>query len=619
MSNNLTTRSGHVGDIRASEDGKYIFPLSSEQPVRMWDGMEILVHTPSAVDLSWLNSGNAPLLDSHSRNELSNQIGVIRRAWLERKRVYVEVEFSNQSRAQEIKADVDADIIKNVSIGYSRDKIERDENSDEVRVIKWTPKEASFVPIPADVSVGMGRSANMEGHMTTGNQNTSSARGDDNPAAPLPGLSEQERGEALSSALTEIGTLAAEHNMSDLGRSYVNGCLSRGDTPSIEAFRYVVKAKLPEGTPLRNEDIGLTTKERKRFSLHKFILATEPGAQRSDIENAKFELEAVEAAGAANCDNARHKMPTDIMRNFDDFEVDGVNYREAMSVRNPLGVTGGLAGTALQPNPNVQDVNHLAGRFIDNLRNRLVLGRLGITVIDGLTGNIEIPGADANSQAFWLGSEDADAAETTPTFRKIEMAIKTIANYTDMSRNFLLQSTIAAEAYTRMQLLDAVAEGIDLAGWYGTGAAGQPTGLANTAGIGSVTFAAAVPNRNELIDMDTAIANTNNPASPTFVTNTALVGALRKAPIDAGSGLFLMRNDGTLEIGNSVERSNQITSGDVFSGVFSDMIMAQWGSLEFGRSTEAKFLSGGIRIRAMMSLDFGVRRVGSFVLGNDGI
>ena len=46
--------------------------------------------------------------------------------------------------------------------------------------------------------------------------------------------------------------------------------------------------------------------------------------------------------------------------------------------------------------------------------------------------------------------------------------------------------------------------------------------------------------------------------------------------------------------------------------------MGMWGSLELDRSTEAKFLSGGLRIRAIQSVDFGVRRVGSFALGNDG-
>lgn len=606
-------RSADIVSRAATEKGTYVFPVSSEEPYRRHDGIEILSHAPGAVNLEWLNSGNAPLLDTHSQWDLKSQIGVIERAWMENARVYVEVRFSNRADAQAIKQDVDDGIIKNVSIGYSRDRIARSEDEEEYLVEKWTPKEVSFVPLPADQTVGVGRSATMEGHMTTKTETSPSAQGDQIPGT----RSDEERAAAFVTATEEITALAAEHNMGDIGRSYINNCVKRGEDPSIAYFRGIVRAKLPEDVPLRNEDIGLTEKERKRFSLHRFILATSPGATRDDQERAGFELEAMAAAGAAQTADGVYRMPTDLMRDFADFEVDGVRYADA--VRAPMGVTGGAGGTALQANPNVQSVDHLAGSFIDNLRNQLVLGSLGVTVIGGLSGNIEIPGGDVNSQAFWLGSEDADVAETTPTFRKIAMSIKTIGNYSDMSRNFLLQSTIAAEAYTRMQLLSAVAEGIDKAGWYGSGASGQPTGLANTAGIGSVTFAAAVPTREELIDMDTAIANTNQVSDPVFVTNTAMVGALRKTKVDAGSGVFLMNNSRQLELGNTVARTNQIVSGDVFAGVFSDMIMGQWGSLEFGRSTEAKFLSGGIRIRALMSVDFGVRRVGSFVLGNDGV
>jgi hypothetical protein len=98
-----------------------------------------------------------------------------------------------------------------------------------------------------------------------------------------------------------------------------------------------------------------------------------------------------------------------------------------------------------------------------------------------------------------------------------------------------------------------------------------------------------------------------------------MAGGLMKALVDAGSGRFLMEAEGRLTTGNRFEETNQITSGDLFAGVFSDMIMATWGTLELDRSTEAKFLSGGLRLRAIQSVDFGVRRVGSFVLGNDGV
>ena len=150
----IKTRSGHFGQVRASDDGTYTFPLSSETPYRRYEGNEVLVHTDDAVNLDFLNSGNAPLLDAHNRYELSSQIGVISRAWLENQRVYVDVKFSNRPDAQAFKQDVDDGIIRNVSVGYDVHKIERDEDSDEYRVIKWTPKEASFAPIRGPIVTG---------------------------------------------------------------------------------------------------------------------------------------------------------------------------------------------------------------------------------------------------------------------------------------------------------------------------------------------------------------------------------------------------------------------------------------------------------------------------------
>lgn len=599
MTTTIETRSALVSQVRADDDGTYVFPLSSETPYRRWDGDEILVHTPSAVNLDFLNSGNAPLLDAHSRYELRNQIGVITEAWLEKKRVYVRVKFSNRSDAQEIRQDVDDGIIRNVSVGYDVHKTERNEDSDEYRVTKWTPKEASFVPIPADETVGMGRSRKqMEVRMT-------------DETKTLPGLNddvqtEEQRAEEMNAQCDEIKELAATHSRSDLANAFIKGALARGDVPSAAVFKGIMRAELPEDTPLVNRDIGLTEEERKSFSVRALVANMENNT--AETRNAAgFEIEAVEAASV----NSRHGgivLPEEVMRKWGDFAVDGVH---SSQIRAPLSTTG---------NANVQDTAHLANRFIDNLRNRLVLGRLGLTMLTGLDGNLEIPGGDANIAAAWLGSEDADAAESNPTFRKISMSIKDIAVYTDMTRRMLIQSTIDIEQYVRNQILDAMAEGIDLAGFYGSGASGQPTGIINTAGIGSVTFAAATPTRGELIDLRAAITATNQSREATFVYDTDMEADLMKAKVDAGSGKFLVdASTGRLDIGNRTETTNQFTAGDVLAGVYSDAIMGMWGSLELDRSTEAKFLSGGLRLRAIQSVDFGVRRVGSFALGNDGV
>lgn len=597
-------RSGQVGAVRASSDGSVVFPLSSEEPYRRYDGDEILVHADDAVDLSWLNSGNAPLLDSHERYGLDNQIGVISRAWLQDKRLYVEARFSNRPRAQEIKQDVTDGIVRNVSVGYAVHKTERNEDSDEYRVLKWTPKEASFVTIPADMTVGVGRSATKEGAMPKDNVDLPADK-----QGVMPGVrTDEQRAEELENTINEITALAESHAMGDVARSYIKGCMERGVEPSLAVFRGIARSKLPEDKPLRNEDIGMGEQETRGFSIVKLMRALAD----DNWKGAEFEREACEAAEAARGHASSHGglvIPNEVMQRWSDFEVDGVRYRgNEENVRAALG-TGGAA--------NILTTDHLASRFIDNLRNQSSFMRAGATMLTGLDSDVEIPGGDANIAAAWLASEDADVAESNPTFRKITMSPHDLGVYTDLTRRMIQQSSIAIEAYVRMQQVDGMRIAIDLAAGYGSGASGVPEGLANTTGIGSVTFAAAIPTRGEIIDLRTAIAETNRGRGVTYISNSEMVGDLQQTKVDAGSGIFLMGDNADRLVGNPFIESNQITSGDLFCGVFSDMLIGMWGGLEIARSTERKFLSGGVSFRSIQTVDVDFTRVGSFALGND--
>jgi HK97 family phage major capsid protein len=183
----------------------------------------------------------------------------------------------------------------------------------------------------------------------------------------------------------------------------------------------------------------------------------------------------------------------------------------------------------------------------------------------------------------------------------------------------LQQATIAMEAYIRMQLVDAQRIAIDRAIGYGSGATGIPEGIANTTGIGSVVFGAAVPTRDDIIDLRTSIAETNRGSGVSYLGNSAMVGDLQKTKVDAGSGIFLMGDNADRLVGQRFGESNQIDDGDLFCGVFSDVLLGMWGGLELARSTEAKFLSGGLRYRVIQSVDVATTRVGSVALGNDGV
>jgi HK97 family phage prohead protease len=126
---------------------------------------EVLGHEKAEVDLQRLNN-SAPLLYNHDRSERDNRIGVVERAWIENGRGYAEVRLSKRADNEGIWQDVKDGILRNVSVAYRiNDRTLIDEHKDKpdvYRVTSWTPMEISLVDIPADPTVGVGRSAEEE-------------------------------------------------------------------------------------------------------------------------------------------------------------------------------------------------------------------------------------------------------------------------------------------------------------------------------------------------------------------------------------------------------------------------------------------------------------------------
>lgn len=127
-----------------------------------WDTVvpfdEILLVSDKAIDLSRMNAG-APVLDSHSVWSTFSQVAVVERAWVDGGEGKASIRFPKSGideRADRMFGLVSDGIIKNVSVGYSIDKIRIEEAQkkgevEKVFVERWTPNEISFVTVPADL------------------------------------------------------------------------------------------------------------------------------------------------------------------------------------------------------------------------------------------------------------------------------------------------------------------------------------------------------------------------------------------------------------------------------------------------------------------------------------
>lgn len=138
--------------------------FSSEEPYERWFGPEILSHRDGAVDLQRLNEIGC-LLYNHNRDKV---IGRIDNTWIDNGRGKALVTFDDDEESDKIYKKVKSGTLKGVSIGYLVDSWEEVSagkvSSDGKHIgpcsiaVKWLPYEISIVSIPADPSVGVGRS-----------------------------------------------------------------------------------------------------------------------------------------------------------------------------------------------------------------------------------------------------------------------------------------------------------------------------------------------------------------------------------------------------------------------------------------------------------------------------
>lgn len=155
----LQTRELRI-DSRAIDEAARTVELafSSEAPVERWWGREILDHGAKAVRLGRMRDG-APLLLDHRTGQ---QIGVIESARIDADRVgRALVRFSRGPLGEEIFQDVRDGIRSKVSVGYMIHEMVLEsskDGEDTYRITDWEPIESSIVSIPADPTVGVGRS-----------------------------------------------------------------------------------------------------------------------------------------------------------------------------------------------------------------------------------------------------------------------------------------------------------------------------------------------------------------------------------------------------------------------------------------------------------------------------
>lgn len=302
----LSTRSLSLSiSKRAEEDGSESvpgnmvleFPFSSESPYlrQSWfddPWVEILGHKDGEIDLSRLNDG-APVLLNHgaSKTEESalRSIGKTVRAWVQDGRGYVEVKLSRRAGMEGLLQDIQDEIVQNVSVGYQileRTLVSHKEGlPDEYRVTKWLPMEVTLCDIPADATVGLGRSIDINGDKEM-EQRTDEAVVTQ-PAVDVDAIRSAAKADAVKQERQRASDIRVAVRSAGLDMSYADELID-GDV-TVDAARAQVLERLAartESAPISSRaDIFTTvdeTETRRSLMTEAVMYRANPSAKLSD-------------------------------------------------------------------------------------------------------------------------------------------------------------------------------------------------------------------------------------------------------------------------------------------------------------------------------------------------
>lgn len=602
--------------------------FSSEYPYKRWFGTEILDHDPKSVRMDFMKSGRAPLLMSHDQREV---IGIIEKASIDGKAKVgrASARFGRSSEAEDRLRDVDDGILVNVSTGYRVHEMvleKSTEKEDTYRVTDWEPLEASLVGIPADPSVGIGRSVTTtqttEVSQTAVTTTVSTTAQNAERSATM---TEQVTAAAGASAEVKISAVEAEKQRRE---AIIALCKSNKIDSRVEAAWIADGVQLTDtvGTdgkvvkgvashildvvelrgksrPAVASELGLSSNETQRYSLFRAIRALKFGGQRH-VEAAGFEMECSNALAKKlnRQDTTSILVPAEVLTRALPVEV----------MQRAMATTPGSKGGYLV---NVENMG-----FIDILRNRSVLRNLGARTLSGLEGNVVFSRQTGKPSVTWQGGEGTSVTAADQALGQLSMTPKTAIVITDVSEQLLRQSNPSAEAFVMADLAaDIAIDGVDAAGINGTGGA-QPLGVKNTTGITSGQDAATFSYAKALAFPAAAGAVNAIRGNPGWVTNIAGAAVCMQKQRFSSTDTPLWEGnllDGTL-VGFRAMSSEQLASGNLIFGSWDELVIGEWGVLELATDTGGtRFNQAQVGIRAMWMVDILLRYPQAFVVSTN--
>ena len=340
----------------------------------------------------------------------------------------------------------------------------------------------------------------------------------------------------------------------------------------------------------KNQDrIDAERVRKKRTSLARAIMSMGSGgldgAERAQLQDCA-------TLAGVHFDAQRIFLPWALLKSHDDLELRDLTVANA-------GAAGYLVATS-------------NGAMRDVLRGWSVALNAGVTVIDGLVGDMAVPRVTTSPSVSAISTEATAITDSQPVLAQTVLAPKVLACYCEFSR--LLGKQANAEALVRMVMLSALGIFLDRQILNGSGAAGELLGLFNVAGTqtqsgttlahAGTTIMKKLSSEAGAMDQDLA-----------FISTPAVRQLLENRERAAGNAGFVWDKGAVADL--PAFASNECPAASMIVGPWPQLILGQWGPpgliLEINPFDPAGFKQGVIQARMILTADAAVLRPDAFI------
>ncbi|MAN61883.1 MAG: hypothetical protein CMI60_08030 [Parvibaculum sp.] len=236
--------------------------------------------------------------------------------------------------------------------------------------------------------------------------------------------------------------------------------------------------------------------------------------------------------------------------------------------------------------------------------------KMGMRKITGVTGDIKLPVQTDSITVNEKTNENDAQSSANMAFSTVDLSPTRISSHTKASQMLLTQNSFDLQAF----LADDMRRGLEQQ--YNVKIKGVIEGITEAlgatnlggSGTGGILTAADVPTYLESLLREADV----DPAGAYILTDPTLYRALRRASLDAGSGLFAA-NDANTVGGYSSIVSTLFSDGNAYMVKPEDVVCAEWGGLNIMVDPYTEAHMDVVRIIANMYVDCKILRADGVV------